>query len=73
MAERKAKEYAIDAAFTKYLADEQKKQEEKERLKERTRREKSIYVRSTCIEFTTHFFIFSCSVWKRIASDYRAK
>ncbi|KAF3421731.1 hypothetical protein E2986_08767 [Frieseomelitta varia] len=40
VAERKAKECAIDAAFTKYLADEQKKQEEKERLKERTRREK---------------------------------
>lgn len=42
MAERKAKECAIDAAFTKYLADEQKKQEEKERLKERTRREKGM-------------------------------
>ncbi|KOX72335.1 hypothetical protein WN51_01433 [Melipona quadrifasciata] len=40
VAERKAKEHAIDAAFTKYLADEQKKQEEKERLKEQTRREK---------------------------------
>ncbi|CAD1468722.1 unnamed protein product [Heterotrigona itama] len=40
MTERKAKEYAIDAAFAKYLADEQRKQEEKERLKEQTRREK---------------------------------
>lgn len=44
MAERKAKEYAIDAAFTKYLADEQKKQEEKERLKEQTRRERGMYM-----------------------------
>ena len=44
VAERKAKERAIDAAFTKYLADEQKKQEEKERLKERTRREKGTYM-----------------------------
>lgn len=42
MAERKAKENAIDAAFAKYLADERKKQEEKEGEKEQARREKGM-------------------------------
>ncbi|OAD56553.1 hypothetical protein WN48_03240 [Eufriesea mexicana] len=40
VAERKAKEDAIDAAFAKYLADERRKEEEKEKLKEQARREK---------------------------------
>ncbi|XP_050483252.1 meiosis-specific nuclear structural protein 1-like [Bombus huntii] len=42
VAERKAKENAIDAAFAKYLADERKKQEEKEGQKEQARREKVV-------------------------------
>ncbi|CAK9824708.1 hypothetical protein ANTRET_LOCUS2833 [Anthophora retusa] len=42
IAVRRAKENEIDAAFAKYLADERKKQEQKERLKEKERREKII-------------------------------
>ncbi|XP_031366953.1 vicilin-like seed storage protein At2g18540 [Apis dorsata] len=40
MAERKAKEIAIDVAFANYLIEERKKQEEKEREKQEIRREK---------------------------------
>lgn len=43
MAERKAKEIAIDVAFANYLIEERKKQEEKERERQQMRREKSIY------------------------------
>ncbi|CAK9794892.1 hypothetical protein ANTPLA_LOCUS155 [Anthophora plagiata] len=42
IAVRRAKENEIDAAFAKYLADERKKQEQKEKLKEKERREKII-------------------------------
>ncbi|KOC63643.1 hypothetical protein WH47_00711 [Habropoda laboriosa] len=42
IAARKAKEGEIDAAFAKYLADERKRQEEKDRSKEKERREKII-------------------------------
>lgn len=43
MAERKAKEIAIDVAFANYLIEERKKQEEKEREKQEIRREKSTF------------------------------
>ncbi|XP_076758709.1 uncharacterized protein LOC143428023 [Xylocopa sonorina] len=53
MAERKAKENAIDAAFAKYLADEQRKQQEKERQKEETRRERVLQYGSELREIIT--------------------
>lgn len=39
MAERKAKDDAIDAAFARYLAEEHKKMETEETKKEQKRRE----------------------------------
>lgn len=46
MAERKAKEIAIDVAFANYLIEERKKQEAKEREKEQMRREKGVILRN---------------------------
>ncbi|XP_076302848.1 uncharacterized protein LOC143221252 [Lasioglossum baleicum] len=46
VAERKAKEDAIDAAFARYMANERKKEEENERLKEQARREKVVQYRN---------------------------
>lgn len=46
VAERKAKEIAIDVAFANYLIEERKKREAKEREKEQMRREKGIILRN---------------------------
>lgn len=42
VAERKAKEDAVDAAFARYLADELSNSEEQEKKKDQARREKGI-------------------------------
>lgn len=47
MAERKAKEIAIDVAFANYLIEERKKQEEKEKERQQLQRERSTYSRIT--------------------------
>lgn len=85
MAERKAKEIAIDVAFANYLIEERKKQEAKEREKEQMRREKGVILRNIfyrihkyvlhetkqCFVFHHKYFPFSSAIWKRFAEDDR--